>query len=427
MSTATRGTWLDRRPAWQGLAGFAFLACLVRLAAGTVLSVRPLTPDYAEYVALARGLAGGTFRFPQGWEQVAELAASPWRYLYVQEAATVRPPGWPAALALQGMLGGTGPAAHFGLSLVLDGISTLALGWAAHRLWGGRAGLLAAGLMALSPGAIYACLVLGREPLLTLTLSLALVGTVEILRRPSPLPGLWAGLAFGMGGLVKETALVLGACTGVWLLGLAWRRRSRPLLLAAAGMACGAVLAIGPWLARNAAVTGRAEISSLAGVNLMLGLVADDAAAFQAAQPAGWRTQHDPYLAPTPQEADRRLRQVVGAFASAHPLRIVAHGLENVALFWSPVPRQVYTTGRLDPASAVAGLVNLLVFGLGVLQMWRLRRSPWVLLVGVSLVLLTLAHAPFIGWPRFRIPFETLLLLIGASVLGRPHQAPATR
>lgn len=153
-----------------------------------------------------------------------------------------------------------GPArdAQRGLQLLL-GLVTVAATWAlGRRLAGPRAGLVAAGAVALHAPLVYHELTLLRDGPATCLVALGTLAAARLVERPSlPAAGLM-GLAFGVGALVRENLLVV-ALPGLGLL-LAWsvrdreRRRARLPLVACAAL--GLFLPVLPVLHANARVEG---------------------------------------------------------------------------------------------------------------------------------------------------------------------------
>lgn len=144
----------------------------------------------------------------------------------------------------------------------LVGLATVAATYGLGRLTFGRpAGLLAGLLVALSgPLLIYERYVMS-EALFGLTLALTLLAAVFALRRGRWQLWLAAGLALGAAILTRPVAQAL-----IPLLGLAalagQGRRWRPGLLAAGALLVGVAALQGPWVLRNALITGNASAST---------------------------------------------------------------------------------------------------------------------------------------------------------------------
>jgi hypothetical protein len=141
----------------------------------------------------------------------------------------------------------------------LSALATALLGWRiAVRLFGPRAGILALGLLPLSPYVVASSATLLAHSTAALFLALFAYGCLRTREpRASPLWWLLAGLALGWAGHTRPLA---AAAFGVpWLawLALGLRRDPSPRrLLGAALLGLAGVLAVGGFLAYNLALSG---------------------------------------------------------------------------------------------------------------------------------------------------------------------------
>ncbi|HZW30646.1 MAG TPA: 4-amino-4-deoxy-L-arabinose transferase, partial [Isosphaeraceae bacterium] len=113
------------------------------------------------------------------------------------------------------------------------------------------------------------------------------------------------------------------------------------------------------------------------------------------------------------QDQDAELSRRAWAFARESPLRVCSLAMTKLRRYWSPGPN---AAGFQNPALAAAGLVvELPVFALMALGLWRRRRDPraWVLLAGPVLYFCAV-HMIFASSMRYRIPGEVPALGLAA-------------
>lgn len=124
-------------------------------------------------------------------------------------------------------------------------------------LYGGGIGLFAGWLAAVHPLLIFFSGYLLTEAAFCAALLIALIATIEWVRRPERRTALVAGLCWGLATLTRPTALLIPLLLTGWVWGplglsLEPRARIRQLLLVAAGLC----IVVVPWTLRNAAVLG---------------------------------------------------------------------------------------------------------------------------------------------------------------------------
>ncbi len=243
------------------------------------------TYDTPEYTALGHELLHGSYSSTLG--SVKGLVAQdrpsaadtvdvtglswPRKVLAVEQADVYRTPGFPLLLAAVG--GGTGDASRLALFVIqalLMGGEVLLAAVIARRLWGPGIGLAAAAVFALDPySKRYVSIVLTE----TLTGFCVLLSAYAVVRAWQARSAAWWGAA---GGLCAATALVRPlyalsvplAVMAALLTNGSWTRRAGRAL---ACLGCAAVL-LGPWIGRNAAVSGRPTLAGFgAGWSLLLG------------------------------------------------------------------------------------------------------------------------------------------------------------
>jgi hypothetical protein len=250
---------------------------------------------------------------------------------------------------------------------------------------------------------------MGRESFVGLFAALGLLAAQRALRRPSVAAGAAAGLAFGVGGYFKETLFGAGAAMGLFFAGLAaWRQRADFGRPAVALLVVLLALPL-PWLARNAALHGRfVGFTNVSGLATWIGVVP---VRWIRTQPEEVQASLDHRTAPDALEANRRLWAQVRTFALANPAAVARAIARNAGLFWSPLPRGVWEGALpLGAREAVSLAFYLGFFALGLAGLWLHRGDPLSALAVWLLVCLTAAHSLTVSWPRYRLPFDVVLL-----------------
>lgn len=407
----TLTTWADRH-AGRIVLALAAAVAVAGLGYSILLGDTLRYPDEVEYHTLARHLRhAGVFGFDG-------------------ETPTVRrPPAYPVLLA--GLLYTGGSVVHLRVvnfaALALSMLLLYGMLRARSRL----AGLAAAAALAAYPLAFYTAGTLYPQ---TLATTLLLTALHLLFVRSGIRSRILAGLAFGTLILAVPAFVFAFAFTAGWML------LTRPRLpfshLLALGAACALVLA--PWVLRNRAVSGEwVFVASNAGVNLLLGnsehttpnagVNTDISAVEEQARLIEGEVARDRFYA----------RQAV-AYIRANPGRAARlYALKFLNYF--------NYTNRLNTASEQTPLrdaILLLSYGLlvlaSILRLALRRLVPLAALDRFALLLYALngAYAAiFFTRVRFRLPFDTLLILVAAPLvaygLGRlshapPSPAPAT-
>ena len=217
-------------------------AFAVRLAYAWVAAGPHATPfsDAAEYDQVAWNLARGA-GFAFGLNGVHPTAfvppLLPWIVSLLYRAAGHH---YFAALVLQCAIGALVP-------LLVQSLGA--------SMFGGPAGRLGGWLAALDPLMVFFSAYLLTETVFCVTLTAALIASVEWVKTPRPARALGVGLAWGVASLTRPTALMLPLVVVAWAmvpLGLTLGRRDRARQVTAVGL--GVLLVVGPWTLRNAAV-----------------------------------------------------------------------------------------------------------------------------------------------------------------------------
>ena len=398
---------------------YAFVATVaVRLACAFSQQVMPLQPDFAEYAALAHELqTHGEFGFGDGWQRDAELRISFQAFMYEPHQARFRTPGFPALLAVLEATGGGTRALQFVLALC-DGFVAVLIAYVGLALWNLGVARLAVAAWALNPGANYLMTKLAREELLSLGLLTIVVLTWRLAEKANRREALLLGVATAATAYFKETALpVLVACL-MWLTWRTWHTQRKLPLVTLAWTGLATLLGLLPWLVRNSFIAGKpVGLSTMGPVAAYLGLLPAHHG-LAGANPAT-EAALAPYTAPSADRAAERASALVESYTRSHPQEVLQHALDNIGWFWSPVTRWQEPGAELSLAQWAVGALYVLLFAAALCGMWLERRKPWTTLTLWLLVCATVMHAPSLSVPRYRIPFEPLLVLMAAAAMQR--------
>jgi 4-amino-4-deoxy-L-arabinose transferase-like glycosyltransferase len=356
----------------------------------------------------------------------------------------LRAPGYPYFLGGVYAVSGDSMTAGRLANAVLGAVAVLLLYLITSRIWGGRVGLLAAGI-----AAVYPPLVLLSRDLLSESLFVALeLGAVLCVLAFRGTGGRlrWAAAAGALCGLVALTrnpgpVLVIPIALGVWILHP--RLTARALAAPAVVLLC-AALTIAPWTVRNLVEFGR-FIPVTSSTGFALAGTYNQTSQHDTSHPAAWRA---PNLVPeyavlfqTPGvdegTLDATLRREATTFAWQHPGYVAEATSENllrlayltdsavIGIAGQPVEQRGIGSGstlseRIGFAIAVA------LAALGVVAIVRSRsgraagarglpplpRGPWFL--WLIPILTVVAAAPVAGLPRYRLPADPFLLILAA-------------
>ncbi|MFN3167342.1 MAG: ArnT family glycosyltransferase [Phycisphaeraceae bacterium] len=159
------------------------------------------------------------------------------------------------------------------LIIALSSVTCLLVGLTVARLFNPRAGLIAAGVLAVIPGHTYYAMHLLSEAPFGFWLALAVYLTVLAMQRPKrwTLAYAIAGLCWGMAVLTKPQFVLLAPLVVVASCAYALRQRAwRPALAGAVCVSAAASLVM-PWYARNAIVLDAPGLSTIGGYSLWAG------------------------------------------------------------------------------------------------------------------------------------------------------------
>jgi 4-amino-4-deoxy-L-arabinose transferase-like glycosyltransferase len=372
-----------------------------------------LEADGAEYVAVARRLAGGEGLTTAGGK------------LYVHS----HPPLYPVFLAGVFKLGGDLTSAR--LAQAALAVVTLAFAFAAaNEALGRKAAVAALGLGALYlPAAYYDTQIL-TETLFALPLAAGFYCLVRAWRAGGAaqiVAFAAAGVSFGAAALIRTVALPAALALGAYLLlaGGAWRRR----LARTTSFVLGALLVLACWSGYVYARTGRIVVVDTSGPAIFY-IGNNERTPFHHA----WRALDDPASSAPLREA---LQPEVDGFALAASYRraavryVVSHPLEAGARLPGKI-LDFLEPERLFAGSFVAGRVPDLAPGLAapliaaevaadaaLLLLWgwglaAMPRSRFADMLRVLVVAVVVVHGLTYAYPRYHVP----LVLVGLGAAG---------
>jgi 4-amino-4-deoxy-L-arabinose transferase-like glycosyltransferase len=399
----TRAGLSDR--AWLGL--IVLVALLVRLPAalymGDEVAALPGTHDQVSYDALARSLlAGRGFSFGQKWYPFtpANTPTAHWSFpypLYLAGVYSIFGDHPLAARLIQGLAGG-------GLMCCLAYLI-------GRRVADRRTGLAAAALTAVYGYFVYYNVALMTETFFMASILTALYLSLAIRDRPSLARWLGLGLALGLAGLLRQTALLLIPLLLAWLV---WelRRKAVPAWHFALPLVVVGLL-VAPWTIRNARVYGRfLLLNSNAGYALYASNHPDLG--------TDWRNEE--VVVPIPPDllgrneaelSDALAQRAIG-FILADPGRYLLLTLNKSLEFFQFWPTaESGATSNLNRVLSFGVSLPFMLLGLG-LSLARWRR--WSLLY-----LFAAAHSGLhlLSWPavRYRLPVDAVLLIFAGLAL----------
>ncbi len=372
------------------------LGLAVRLA---LLVLEPATAPVAdERTWLLTGVAlGERFHF----DPVA------WRQLFY-------PPLFPYLIAVGHGLGGMTLVALF--QVLAGSLLVPPVGLIADRLFGTRAGTLAALLVAVYPECVWHSVHFWAEPLYVTLLFWAFERLFAASASGSSRAALTAGVLFGLATLTREPALYFAPVAALWLL---WRT-PRPAGKAAAAFLLATVVTLAPWTARNWVV-----YRTFVPVSIMSG-----------------RTLWEGNTSLTHDQVFRRYRAVRGRDAVLRQYKVaVGFALENIrsrqpGWFFEKTREQMPRFWAADNLALIhmerggygpvtpqalrwAGVVTLVpyllllaAFAVGVA---RVGWSRGVVLLVAFLLYYCAVHIAVHGHPRFRLPVTPVLIIVAAG------------
>lgn len=303
---------------------------------------------------------------------------------------------------------------------VCDALTVVILYLLALQVWGRRSvAALAAALAALHPFFAGSVTDIQTEPLFMLFL----VAAIWLVLRERPA---LAGLCLGLASLTRPTALLCIVLFGLYLVFRRWR--------SAAALVAAALLTLSPWAIRNA-VRHREVIvvNDAGGFNFWRGThpeirrivhtadreeFARRSWTFEAVTiPAVAATIEA--RAATPRARDREWRRLAIENVLRDPAAALLWTFERMALYWRPWLHPAQHGGK---AVAMSVIVIAGLYLLGAVGLWRHPDRRLALSVVAFLILMWLAHAPYLPSIRIRVPLtDPLLIVFGAGAIAGLH------
>jgi 4-amino-4-deoxy-L-arabinose transferase-like glycosyltransferase len=216
------------------------VALLTRLAWAAAMAPRQPYSDEIHYIAQARSLAEG-----KGYVNERGRLTAYW------------PVGYPALLAAGYRLGGWSGVVNPVLQIALSIATALIVASIGAAAFGAPIGRVAALLLAVYPNHVFYSTLYLAEPLFCFLVTAA----IGLLFRGAQMDGTRkqlvffaaAGVSLGLAALARSVIVLFPAVLPIWFLTQRWPI-SKVLTRTGLIMLC-AALAVGPWLARNHAVT----------------------------------------------------------------------------------------------------------------------------------------------------------------------------
>ena len=406
------------------LASILLVALALRLAAGWAwqarLDTRFVFGDSESFWALAHAIA----------------RAEPYQY---GDARVFRSPGYPLLLAPIFFLAGEEPSVMWARaeSALFGTLAVAGVWWLGRQLFGARAGLVAASIAAVYPGAIaMGVLVLSEAPFCPLMLLHLILWTAAwnagSSRRAAILSGC-AGLVGGAATLVRPSWLLFTPFAVA--VGLASGNRTRHLGIGAL-MLAGLLVAMTPWWVRNASVTGHFVPTTLqVGVSLYDGLnpeatgasnmapVDRESARFaesQQGRTAGTAAKPwspaDAVNDPFEYRLDRHLRAKSLAWVRSHPGRAFGLTWIKAARLWNFWPNEALFSAWHIRLAVLFTYLPVVVFA--AIGVWKTIPRGWpYVLCWLPAVYATLLHVVFVSSIRYRQPAMLTLIVLAAGAI----------
>ncbi|TAK70604.1 MAG: hypothetical protein EPO22_01575 [Dehalococcoidia bacterium] len=338
------------------------------------------------------------------------------------------PPGYPLVLSAAFRVFGTDLMAAKTLNVALSAVTVVLIYAVGSRVFGRRAGLVAALLLAAAPGHIFFSAMVMTEVLFSLgflaLIALVIWWTIDV----APVSWRWwfadandhrfqasnfsrnqeprmlaLGVVTGCLTLVRAEAvflpIILIAC---WLVVVP---RWRPLLWYTAIFCAGFVLTMTPWAVRN-----------YAHFDKLIVLRADESGALSHVLDSNYEQRHDPFLAP------RLPPPETAGYMARHPWELVPlevaklkrlYGGDSDAVDWSRM--------RLTPQQTVrwSDIADRYFFAIGICAvsaaplLWRAHdRRRWLLVY----LLVAWTAVLIVAWPeaRYHLPLVSILCMFAS-------------
>jgi 4-amino-4-deoxy-L-arabinose transferase-like glycosyltransferase len=328
----------------------------------------------------------------------------------------LHPPLFPLVLSVPSLLGLDSYLAHRVAVSLLGTATIVGVGLLGRRVAGERAGLLAAGVAALSPVLVSADSAVMSETLLGLLVVLCALAAYRLVERPSLARGALLGALTGLAALTRGEALLLLVFLALPVALRLPARRAATLVVAAA--ACAVVLA--PWTIRNLSTFEKPVAISTNEGGLIAG--ANCPRTYRGHDIGSWDIRCVPAVPGGDESAASARAQSVGLdYAGHHASRVplvLAARLGRTFELLQPVLQAERAEGRaegLELAGAVAWflLLPLGTYGVVVLRRRRVLISPLLAPFGLAVAATVVGY----GVPRFRHPADVALAVLAGVAL----------
>lgn len=365
-------------------------------------------PDSESYSTLAQRIAEGeTYRF-DGW-------------------LAFRAPGYPVALAPLFWFAGDGPPvlAMRCLGAVFGTVVVVGVGCLAWKLFDERAGLFAAAMGALYPGAIaMSILVLSEALFCPLMIGQVLAWTWACVTDKSRQANGLAAAAGALAGLATLTrpSWLLFTPLAIVVSMVFSRTRERHMKVGIV-MLCAMAVTMAPWWIRNAdALRAFVPTTTQVGASLYDGLRPGATGAsdmsfvprvereFRRRRGLGEETRRQSY--------EVALNRFFAAKALQHagenPAPVARLAVVKLARMWNIWPNEASL--RSWPMRLTVAAGYLPIVALGLVGAWRFSRRGWpYVLCWLPAVYFSLLHMVFVGSIRYRQPPMLLLIVLAAG------------
>jgi len=325
------------------------------------------------------------------------------------------PPLFPCLVAtIEAFLGG--PTAVKLAQALAGALLVPAVGLAGVRLFGPRAGVLAAFFVALYPELVWYSAHFWSEPLFLVLLWWSIERLLFADAETNTSAALAAGLLCGLASLTRETALYFAPLAAVWL---TWARSPRAARRGTA-FVLGVVLTVGPWTARNWLVfRAFVPVSVMGGRALWEGNTD--------LSPGEVYARYDAVGGPNALVDRHRLamREAVRNIIARQPTWFFEKIVEQMPRFFAAdnlvivhLKRQAYGPVTPTVAWSVAALTlvpYILTLGLFSWGLARLRPTQAQALLLTFIAYYLLVHVVVHAFSRYRLPCVPGLLLVAAS------------
>ncbi len=326
---------------------------------------------------------------------------------------------------------------------LIGAVTIVAIGLAGRAIGGRRAGLLAAGIAALSPNLWAPDTNLNSEGIAACLVALVLLASYRLASRPRVRTAIALGLALGLAALVRPETLALAPFVLVTPLRRATADRRVRLTRAAVAL-CVAAIVVAPWVVRG--MTSFEHPVPLTTNGVAVVGFANCPSTYHGNRLGSWdvrcpdqNRRRDPRARP-----DRGDESVIARAQADRGIRYLREHLDRLGVVvaarvgrtWSlydpldlPVARGDEGKLRFELYLGVAMLwVSLPLVVIGAADIRRRRRQPLLPLLGPLLVV-TVTSVIAYGTPRFRViaePSIAILAAVGAMALWDRLRARAT-